>query len=814
MTKRRHSRRNQKKHISLKEQEAQFHRFMRNDSINFSTYHADVYDWIQNLLELVGQAVGIARRSATSGDTIVAELNRYSERLEREKTKLEKMELRMVVTAPMKAGKSTIINTILGENLLPHRNAAMTAVPSEIRCSPEATVPTVQLEPRLLQAFQNAWREIKRTIMRKGIEEVLKDTAEYSHLESILREIQRSPRYNQIKSKLSGTEQIQEVLGTVNDINRLADLLCPEHVPMRFLSSEDVPSIQAHLWLDSLIPEYGSSGSLVLVDTPGPNEKQNLELASAVDYELERSSMVLLVLDYTQLNTEAASSVKERVQQVLKYLGTQNLFVVVNKIDQRDKGDMTPEEVKTFAKANLGLRDIDIDSRLFEMSASWAFVAARCLRKLRELGSKFSLETAPDEIEALLRARFPVDWEEELQELREFDQEEQLEQIEKFTRRLWKKSGFKDFLDGAIAWLMKGVGFEIVRTSLNVGIQALQEIQEQIDLKKSALGKDAREIQRELDRLEHESFEIQDAQESLRQRTQALLKKNEADMGREKYAIKRNARELVREEFQRMQRASSPVWKRLGRYILRREANVLRFESSSTANAFVQGVTGEVNKSIEHAIRLQLDSLQERFEGFAEEVGNDCSNIIEPILYTAMQHIEDTFEVTLNPPDFELGDFTYQSVSIDVEQDTQQYTVKEKKTRQKRRFWNLWGILPFGGTETYFEKVTKTRDVFEVHLSSVESKALRAVDDHLEELQEKINNFIRKDLGNAISLYISAVQAFLKRYERQLTSVLEEQKMNAQEKEQLKQRLEAISSKTHEQMRLASNWRSELGILH
>ncbi|CAF3878907.1 unnamed protein product [Rotaria sp. Silwood1] len=61
--------------------------------------------------------------------------NHASSIVKRLKIEIEKVvnfELRMPIIAPMKAGKSTILNAVVGQNLLPTRNAAMTSIPTEI----------------------------------------------------------------------------------------------------------------------------------------------------------------------------------------------------------------------------------------------------------------------------------------------------------------------------------------------------------------------------------------------------------------------------------------------------------------------------------------------------------------------------------------------------------------------------------------------------------------------------------------------------------------------------------------------------------
>ena len=58
---------------------------------------------------------------------------------------IERFELRMAVIAPMKAGKSTIINALIGENILPTRATSMTTLPTEVVFNREIEQPILIL---------------------------------------------------------------------------------------------------------------------------------------------------------------------------------------------------------------------------------------------------------------------------------------------------------------------------------------------------------------------------------------------------------------------------------------------------------------------------------------------------------------------------------------------------------------------------------------------------------------------------------------------------------------------------------------------
>ncbi|MCI5151443.1 MAG: dynamin family protein, partial [Candidatus Electrothrix sp. MAN1_4] len=64
-------------------------------------------------------------------DLNTADSRRYQEHIKHQLNLLERLELRMTIVAPMKAGKSTIINALIGQELLPSHSAAMTTLPTE-----------------------------------------------------------------------------------------------------------------------------------------------------------------------------------------------------------------------------------------------------------------------------------------------------------------------------------------------------------------------------------------------------------------------------------------------------------------------------------------------------------------------------------------------------------------------------------------------------------------------------------------------------------------------------------------------------------
>jgi hypothetical protein len=85
-----------------------------------------------------------------------------------EKIKTKARQWRVTIVSSMKSGKSTIINAIAGQDLLPSRNDAMTVLPTEIVFSREVTRPKLILDKALMTLLREVWRQLNQKLQRIG----------------------------------------------------------------------------------------------------------------------------------------------------------------------------------------------------------------------------------------------------------------------------------------------------------------------------------------------------------------------------------------------------------------------------------------------------------------------------------------------------------------------------------------------------------------------------------------------------------------------------------------------------------------------
>ena len=395
---------------------------------NIQDLQADILDLLKGISKLMGKAQRDLNDENSQKKYIESQ-----KQIDREIHKVDNLELRMAIVAPMKAGKSTIINAIVGQDLLPSRNAAMTTIPTAISFNNDIDKPELSLAENTLKVFENTWLSLQQKINHLSKSELEDLISQYPHLQDLAKKIQSDRFY--IPAKVTGKENIGLVLTQLNDLVRLCWTLDPSLDLLNKL--ENVPEIRTPFWRSNNTEQTKQLGNLVIIDTPGANEAgDNLRLTAVVEQELKNCSIVLIVLDFTQLNNQAAEAVKRQVQPIVNVIGKNNLYVLVNKVDQRLSGDMTPEQVKKFIYSDLNLSETEDSARIFEISARQAFSATQFLLELQQY-PEIELPNMSS-IEALAKQVLGNRWERKLQKKTTADLEEEAE-------FLWSELGKIDF---------------------------------------------------------------------------------------------------------------------------------------------------------------------------------------------------------------------------------------------------------------------------------------------------------------------------------------------------------------------------------
>ena len=704
------------------------------------------------------------------------------------KNNVENLELVMAIVAPMKAGKSTIINAIIGQDVLPSRASAMTTLPTRIRLNSNADEPILELDS---ETFSRTLSKLQEKIRLDGEDSAVDATARYPHLSELIPKIKRG---FQIRSKTTGVENIKETLTNLNDMVRLCTVLDPQSNPFE---QEDfnTPCISTPFWKATDKSYAKLLGNLVIVDTPGQNEAlKSRSLSMVVEEQLRKSSMVLIVLDFTQLNNKAAEEIKHQVKPVVQLLGKENLYVLINKVDQRTEHDpMTSENVKEFVKADLDLGDPGDSERVFEIAARRAFCATNFLSEIQHNPgiAKDDMKTA----KALAEQVLGIDWEDDFNVC-------SLEQLQNKAYKLRDKSGFEPFLDNAISILMENAAPRSIKSSLKRSQSYLEAVKGYVNIRSAALSADEETLRKDIGALDKdlndlelkrkELKKVDDIKNELQKKLFALLEvlKKEARISLEDYFFKKDYEDAssgqkvniatrekiasipgsldnVRKKFQINLGFIEPFAASIARNFqsLReiKSSDIFEFDNEYEAEKFANQAVAYAQQRVDYLLVAARETASQDVERAHQDLKHFLDKEISPILEKARARLNKSFGVTLSIPNLILdvsddGFIRRPQIARKTREVDQGY--EEIKVRRKD-ILSLFGLLPI-----YINKKIKLPNkeeaYYSVSLNDLIPEVNRSIESRIADIEKNLGAYLDDDFQEKMGQFKVEVQHLLK----------------------------------------------------
>lgn len=540
----------------------------------------------------------------------------------------------------------------------------------------------------------------------------------------------------------------------------------------------------------------------MIVDTPGPNEAgENLRLAAVVEEQLKKSSMVLIVLDFTQLKTEAAEKVKKDVQQVVNLRGKENLYVLINKVDQRRESDMTPEQVRQFVAAELGLGGGDTD-RVFEVSARRAFAAANFMQEIEQHPdvSIAQMKTA----RTLAQEVFGIDWEEELEDAT-------VEDVQKKAQRLWKKSGFDPFLEKAINALTAEAAPRCMMSALNLSRSCLVELGDDVKLRSSAINEDEEKLRCEvgaleadLQRLEKCRNRLQEVDRIKNQLYQELNKiledlKQDAQVSLEKYFTKKEYQraDFIKKKGMAAKTFFNPLLQIFNEAEKTTSNVILNFDSFEEAEDFAVQAIAYPKESFKPLLESVREKVRKQIEQARKQLTELLKRETEPIIERARERLNETFNVNLSLP-------TPTLVSDDIDFAKPRVESKTKpvdqgyETVKRRAFWHWLWLVPY---ENQVKRPDKEENYYTVSLQEIVDEANRFIEHSIKNIKQGIKKYLDEDFKQRVDLFFNDLDRYLSNYWDSLIQAQKDKKLKSDEKDKLVKELNSLVSEVTEKVK-------------
>lgn len=284
--------------------------------------------------------------------------------MENELLKLKNEEFIISMVGTMKAGKSTTINAIVGQEILPSRVEAMTTLPTLITHIKGKVEPVLKLNKSYINTLNDLLRKVRNNSKSKS----------YSKSEQSI----TNNKNFQFKEQILGNEKIKEALTIFNDLRRVSK----DQIFDKFIELENIPRIEVEFEsLKDIVTKNNSK--LSLLDTPGPNEyKQSEKLKETLKIQLENSSAVVFVVDYKSYESGDTNDIKSRIDEIYQYLKPENFYILANKFDASENSDEEYENIKKRICKHFELKDKIELKNIFPVSSEWFFLVNLAKKEL------------------------------------------------------------------------------------------------------------------------------------------------------------------------------------------------------------------------------------------------------------------------------------------------------------------------------------------------------------------------------------------------------------------------------------------------
>lgn len=736
------------------------------------------------------------------------------EELEGEQIKTARREMVLAVVGTMKAGKSTTINAIVGQEILPNRNRPMTSVPTLIRHVPGKTEPVLHLEH--IQPVRNlliTLQEKLATPAGQQVAQTLQQTGDTRELLDILTDD------GWLKNEYHGEEEIFTGLASLNDLVRLAAAMGTEFPFDEYAEVQKLPVIDVEF--SHLVGMDACQGTLTLLDTPGPNEAGQPQMEMMMRDQLQKASAVLAVMDYTQMNSKADEDVRKELNAIAD-VSAGRLFVLVNKFDEKDRNGDGADAVRQKVPAMLN-SDVLPASRVYPGSSRQAYLANRALHELRKNGTLPVDEAWVDDFVREAFGRMKKDYVCKDSEL-----------ATEGATDLWECSLIDQLITEVILSSHSRAAALAVDSAAAKLMQNAENISEYLSLRHQGLMQSIQSLQAHITSLLEDIREIAGCQEQVT-----------ADVRMAMEEIDARTRELLTGVCTSLEEELNDYF-RSGK---RKEQQMLEEENSAqprerNAFAFFHDIFGTGNQhdrmrdfdpdspEIKFSDRREALELMTQIESTVTSLHREAEAQFRPELEKIVSGIETGFRGTalyateniagrINTRLEDEG-FTVKISFPAVSQLQTRLAVKtnlsalmEERTEtvtRRRRQSGLWGKIcgAFGtsdwGWETYKEDVSRSV----ININTVRKEVMSLTRAYFGELQASIEQDINQPVRQEIDAFFCAFREKVEQLRNTLIQSAEDHKRDQQAQERLTRRLQALNERVPELITDSKALREEL----
>ncbi|HBE3724540.1 TPA: dynamin family protein [Escherichia coli] len=736
------------------------------------------------------------------------------EELEGEQIKTARREMVLAVVGTMKAGKSTTINAIVGQEILPNRNRPMTSVPTLIRHVPGKTEPVLHLEH--IQPVRNLLITLQEKLATPAGQQVaqsLQQTGDTRELLDILADDVW------LKNEYHGEDEIFTGLASLNDLVRLAAAMGSEFPFDEYAEVQKLPVIDVAF--SHLVGMDACQGTLTLLDTPGPNEAGQPQMEMMMRDQLQKASAVLAVMDYTQMNSKADEEVRKELNAIAD-VSAGRLFVLVNKFDEKDRNGDGADAVRQKVPAMLN-SDVLPASRVYPGSSRQAYLANRALHELRKNGA---LPVDEAWVDDFIREAFgPMveedDWKDSTKVNKKAEKLWNISLIDQLITEVIQSSHSRAAalaVDSAAAKLMQNA--ENVSEYLSLRHQGLQQSIQSLQAHITSLLADIQEIEECQNQV---TGDVRMAMEDINTKTGELLTKVCASLEEELNDYFRSGK---RKEQQMLEEENSAQPRERNAFAFfhdifgtgNQHDRMRDFDPDSPEIKFSDRRAAlELMTQIESTVTSLHREAEAQFRPELEKIVSGIETGFRGTALYATENIAGRINTRLEDEGFTVK-ISFPAVSqlqTRLAVKTNLSALMEERTEtvtRRRRQSGLWGKIcgAFGtsdwGWETYKEDVSRSV----ININTVRKEVMSLTRAYFGELQASIEQDINQPVRQEIDAFFCAFREKVEQLRNTLIQSSEDHKRDQQAQERLTRRLQALNERVPELITDSKALREEL----
>ena len=728
-----------------------------------------------------------------------------------EQQKLDNFEMVVAVVGTMKAGKSTVVNAIVGNEVVPYRNRPMTALPTLITHTLGMKEPSLEFSNN--RPVNELLHEIKKIIKSSKHKNVFEEHRKDKDMNELLLMIETGKEFVQY---YYDRESIYKFLRSLNDLVRLAKDLNLEFPLHEYRNTKNLPRIKIEF--AHLKETENTQGTLTLLDTPGPNEAGQDNLKRMLGEQLKRASAVLAVLDYTQLKSDADADIRRQLEDISS-LNEGRMFALVNRYDQKDKNSDDIETTKRLVAEQLMNEKINKDD-IFPVSARLAYLSNRARnqlekdKKLPELNDD-APEWVHDYVKFIVgnpRHYRPAD----------------LQSVEEDIAFGWKESLFSKPLEVIIKSAHEKSALMVVSSvavKLKDNIQALDN---SIQTREGSLAQtlsdiqtNIREIQTDIDAIQEQSKQAKDnlnkafktTDADIKNGFQYLVEQAEADIN---YYFSEGKRQEQSEKETKQTKEIMKKREAIGFLVgfieslknekvkdkNRQEKVTIDFDPSShlieySSRRDADKLLDKVHKSVDKSIKIMEERLRKgivfALQDFNDHLERTSQQAQKQIKGLEARLAEQNIKLELNLP--KVDKLNVEFVAFDVLEEMVNHDRVTKYS--ERRQDNAWGTVCswFGTSDWGWETYSYEEDVFKVDMKKLQKSVMNHFHQTFSRVESDISICVKVPLENSLNSFFNDFQKVVEAIRADFIASMHDKKKDQNIQENIKKSLSKVADK-------------------